>query len=230
MSSLWTISWLTLALALGATWLGTGDASALDAPKSVELPAPDTGGEVPLEQTIEDRRSVRSWARSPVTLQELSQLLWAAQGITARDGRRSAPSAGAKYPIEITVVVERVDGLDPGLYRYDPERHLLRPVAAGRFTDQLTAAALSQNWMRSAPASLVIAGVVARTASKYGARAPRYVHMEVGAVAENVYLQATALGLGTTFVGAFDDEAVSRVAQLSDGESPFAILPFGRRP
>ncbi len=196
----------------------------------IELPPPATDGEIAVEEALAERRSVRSWARSPLALEEVSQLLWAAQGITdRRDGGRAAPSAGALYPLEIYLVATSVTGLEPGLYRYRVARRRLERTAAGELRRRLTAAAGDQDWMDRAPAALVVTGVVAWTAKRYGPWARRYVLMEVGAVAENVYLQATALGLGTTFVGAFDDEAVAELLALPAGEEPFAILPVGRR-
>ena len=197
--------------------------------RRIELPAPTGEGSVAVEEALAKRRSIRSYARSPLTLQEVSQLLWAAQGATDRDGGRAAPSAGALYPLEVYLVATEVTGLEAGIYRYLVEPHRLESVAAGNLRDKLTAAAWGQDWMSRAPAALVVTGVVARTAGKYGGRAGRYVHMEVGAVAENVYLQAAAMGLGTTLVGAFDDQAVAQLLGLAAGEEPFAILPLGRR-
>lgn len=197
--------------------------------ESIALSAPAADGGMPVEEALERRRSVRSYARSPLTLAEISQLLWAAQGITAKDGGRTAPSAGGLYPLELYLVAGDVDGLEPGVYRYLIERHRLQKVAAGDIRRELMAAARDQRWVGRAPATLVVAGVVGRTAKKYGSRAGRYVWMEVGCVAENVYLQATAIGLGTTLVGAFDDEPVAQLVGLEAGEEPFAILPVGRR-
>ena len=197
---------------------------------TVELPAPSVDGRIAVEKALGERRSVRSYARSPLTLQQLSQLLWAAQGATDQDGGRTAPSAGALYPLELYLVATEVAGLEAGVYHYLVERHRLERVVAGDLRRRLTAAARGQDWMSRAPAALVVTGVVARTAQKYGGRARRYVQMEVGAVAENVHLQATAAGLGTTFVGAFDDAAVTELLGLAVGEEPFAILPVGKRP
>jgi SagB-type dehydrogenase family enzyme len=195
----------------------------------IRLPAPSADGKMAVAEALGQRRSIRSWARSPLTLEEISQLLWAAQGITDGDSGRTAPSAGALYPLELYLVASEVTGLEPGLYRYLVERHRLERMAMGELRRKLTAAASGQDWMNRAPAALVVAGVVGRTAKRYGTRARRYALMEVGGVAENVYLQATASGLGTTFVGAFDDKAVAELLALEAGETPFAILPVGRR-
>lgn len=196
--------------------------------ESLELPTPSATGEMAVEEALRRRRSTRSFVRSPLTLEEISQLLWAAQGITAEDGGRTAPSAGALYPLEIYLVATEVTALEAGVYRHLIEPHRLHLLAAGDVRSRLTAAAWDQHWMDRAPAALVVTGVVERTAKEYGSRARRYVLMEVGAVTENVHLQATAIGLSTTFVGAFDDAKVTRLLGLRAGERPFAILPVGQ--
>jgi len=193
----------------------------------ITLPEPRQDGEMSVEAALRERQSVREYSGDPVTLAELSQLLWAAQGVTHSRGRRTAPSAGALYPLELYVVAGRVDGLEKGLYRYRIGDHDLLEVSREDLQGELTAAALGQECIADAAAVIVVAGVVERSAVKYGERALRYVHMEVGAVAENIYLQATALGLGTVYVGAFRDAQVKRVLRMPE-EDPFAILPVGR--
>lgn len=193
----------------------------------VRLPPPRTSSERSLEETLERRRSVRRYASKALRLDELGQLLWAAQGITGPEGKRTAPSAGALYPLELTVVAGRVEGLEPGVYRYRPASHDLVRRATGDRRQALARAAGYQAWVHQAPAVLVVAGVVERTAVKYGGRARRYVHLEAGAAAENAHLQAVALGLGLVMVGAFDDRAVQEVAALSPEEEPFLLLPVG---
>jgi SagB-type dehydrogenase family enzyme len=215
---------LVLFLILAATPAET------EAPVEVRLPEPRSTGEVTVESALRHRRSRRSYADEPLTLAEASQLLWAAQGVTDRaDGGRTAPSAGALYPLEVYLAAGEVTGLEAGIYRYRPASHTLTRVAAGDRRDAIAGAAGRQGWVRRAPAVIVIAAVPRRTAVKYGSRAERYVHMEVGAAAENVYLQAEALGLATVFVGAFDDRALHAAAHLGDGEEPLAVLPVGKR-
>ncbi len=194
----------------------------------VPLPEPDREGQVSVEAVLCDRKSVREYSAEPLTIAELSQLLWAAQGVTQPRGRRTAPSAGATYPIELYVVAGAVQGLEPGLYKYRVGRHELAQRSGDDVRTPLAVAALGQDWIETAPAVIVIAGVIDRTAARYGQRAVRYVHMEVGAVAENLYLQAAALGLGTVFVGAFSDTRVKGVLKLPEDEDPFAIMPVGR--
>lgn len=194
----------------------------------VRLPAPQQRGGMSLNEALGMRRSIREYAPAPLDLAAAAQLLWAAQGVTAADGGRTAPSAGALYPLEIHLVAGRVTDLAPGIYRYVPAHHELVLVSSGDRRAALADAALDQEWMATAPATIAIAAIEARTARKYGERADRYVNMEVGHAVENVYLAATALGLGTCMVGAFDDSAVARILGLPPGEEPLGLMPVGR--
>jgi SagB-type dehydrogenase family enzyme len=195
--------------------------------ESVELPPPRTVGDLSLEQAIAARRSVREYESEALSLAEASQLLWAAQGITGGDGLRAAPSAGALFPLEIYLVAGAVDDLPAGIYRYRPEMHELELRAEGDSRRELASAALDQDFVRIAPASIVVAAVHRRTAQRYGKRSGRYIDQEVGCVAENVALQAESLNLGTVIVGAFDDARVKRIVGLGK-EDPHCILPVGR--
>ncbi len=196
----------------------------------ISLPDPDTAGNVPLERALGERRSIRRYAPGALSVKEVSQLLWAAQGETQpRTGYRTAPSAGATYPLEVYLVAGRIDGLSAGLYRYLPRRHELTKIGPDDLRDPLHRAALGQRMVLDAPVVLVIAGVTERTAGRYGARAARYVAMEAGHASQNIYLQATVLGLGTVAVGAFDDRAVARTLGLPDGEEPLYLMPVGRQ-
>jgi SagB-type dehydrogenase family enzyme len=194
-----------------------------------------------VENAVRQRRSIRSIRGDAIPLDDLSQLLWAAQGVTQPSeeppegfswewmgGLRTVPSAGALYPLELYVLVGAVDSLEPGLYHYLPNPHTLELVSREDLREPLWGAALRQTAIRDAPTILVFAGVVARTEAKYGERAERYVHIEVGAAAENVYLQAEPLGLGTVFMGAFVDGAVKEVLNLPGEQGVFGIMPVGR--
>lgn len=192
------------------------------------LPEPRLDGEVPVERALQSRRSVREFSPEPLSLSTVSQLLWAAQGITDRKGLRTAPSAGALYPLEILLVAGNVSGVPPGVYRYDPRGHQLSRVLEGDARERIAEAALDQEWIAEAPAVLVIAAVYERTARKYKRRTERYVHIEVGHAAQNVYLQAAALGLGTTMVGAFHDEELARAVGLERDMKPIGLLPVGK--
>lgn len=197
----------------------------------VRLPPPRTVGSMSVEEAIAKRRSIREYTDEPLSLEELSQILWAAQGITEpKWGLRSAPSAGATYPLEVYAVIGDggVEGLEAGVYHYSPRDHELRRVLRGDHRGPLSKAALGQVWVAAAPVDLVIAAIYERTTMRYGERGIRYVHMEVGHVGQNVYLEAAALGLGTVVVGAFDDEEVRRILNLPEGEKPLYIIPIGR--
>jgi SagB-type dehydrogenase family enzyme len=194
----------------------------------IKLPEPKHSGSISVEAAIKGRRSVREYANEPVTLEELSQLLWAAQGITGKSRGRAAPSAGATYPLELYAVVERVLGLDPGIYHYLPKEQSLECLMSGSYGCALSAGALNQPAVKGAAVNLIFAAVYERTVARYGERGIRYVHIDVGHAAENVYLQCRGIGLGTVAVGAFDDEKVKDALRLKKEESPVYILPVGR--
>ena len=193
----------------------------------IKLPKPQDKGPMSVEEALSRRRSVREYSDQPLSLQEVSQILWAAQGVTSPRGFRTSPSAGATYPMELYLTASRVTGLSCGLYHYQPDRHSLKLVTERELSRELAEASLSQSWIAAAPANLVIAAVYERTTRRYGQRGIRYVYMEAGHIAENVCLQAEALGLGTVVVGAFEDEAVQKVLQIK--EEPLYIMPLGRR-
>ena len=194
----------------------------------IPLEKPDLDGGLTLHQTLAGRRSIRDFSPQALTLAELSQLLWAGQGITSQSGFRTAPSAGALYPIELYLAVGRVEGVPAGLFRYQHSKHLLLPVELGDHRAPLSRAALSQTWIRDAAVVIAVAAVARRTTRKYGKRGRRYVFMEAGHVAQNICLQATSLGLGSTPVGAFDDDEVKRALELAREAEPLYLLPVGR--
>jgi SagB-type dehydrogenase family enzyme len=183
----------------------------------------------PLSELLARRHSRRDYNAAPLTLADLVALLWAAQGMTPRDGRRTAPSAGALYPLELYCIVGDISGLNPGVYHYRPVPHALVLRQSGDRRVELADAALDQDWIAVAPLVLAFAAVFQRTTRKYGERGVRYVHMEVGHAAQNVCLMATSLGLGSVTVGAFDDTAVQAVLQLPESEAPLYLLPVGRQ-
>jgi len=193
------------------------------------LPEPELASACSLEASLRERRSVRRFSAASLSLASVAQLLWAAQGLTASTGGRTAPSAGALYPLELYLATRRVERVTPGVYRYEPASHALRSHCPGDRRRRLAEAALGQYAIKSAAAVLVVTAVYRRTSVKYGARGNRYVHMEVGHVAQNVYLQAQSLTLGTVMVGAFDDASVREVLELPADESPLALMPVGAR-
>ena len=194
----------------------------------IVLPAPDTRGAEAFETTLSKRRSIRRYKDSALTLPEVSQLLWAAQGVTSKRGFRTAPSAGALYPLELYVAVGQVQGLEAGLFHYLPQKHAVVLVEKGDPRAALARAALGQQPVRRAPAVFIFVAVPARTAVKYGQRGMRYVLQEVGHAAQNLSLQAVALELGSVIIGAFSDEDVARILKLKDDEVPLCLVPVGR--
>ena len=195
----------------------------------IELPEPRYDGDVSLEESLVKRRSVRDYTGESLALEEVSQLLWAAQGTTANWGGRTAPSAGALYPLEVYVIVGDVRNLAAGVYRYDPNGHELAMAAAGDIRAELASAALGQTSVKDGAIDLVFTAVYQRTTRKYGDRGVRYVHMEAGHAAQNICLQATAMGLGAVTIGAFHDERVSRLMNLPRDEEPLYVIPVGKR-
>ena len=203
-------------------------AHAAQVDKGIALPKPQLDGPMSLEKALKQRRSIRRFADKPITLKDVGQLLWAAQGISDYSGHRTAPSAGATYPLVTYLVAGNVDGLSSGVYRYDPKLNSLELVKSGDKRALLGAAAFGQSSLWQAPAILVLAAVYERTTKRYKERGRRYVHMEVGHAAQNVYLQCQPLALGTVTVGAFQDFAVRKVLGMSSEEVPMYLMPIGK--
>lgn len=196
---------------------------------TLAVPEFRTKSETSLEHCLLRRRSVRTYTKAPLSLAVVSQLLWAAQGLTGDDHYRAAPSAGGLYPLEVYLLAGNMAGVAAGVYHYRPERHELVLVKAGDLTPELTRSAFGQDCVADGAAIILFAAVCARSGRKYGQRAARYVHMEAGHAAQNVCLQAIALGLGTVTVGAFEDDEVKRVLALADSHDPTYMLPVGRK-
>ena len=194
----------------------------------IELPEPVYESSMSIEEALLARRSIRAYSEEGLSLNEASQLLWAAQGQTHPSGYRTAPSAGALYPLEVYLVVGRVEDLSAGVYQYLPAEHALVQILEGDIRSSLASAALGQSAVEDAPVSLVITAVFERTTQKYGERGERYVYMETGSAAQNVYLQAESLGLGTVFIGAFQEERVGQLLGIPENEVPLCIMPVGR--
>jgi SagB-type dehydrogenase family enzyme len=222
------VRWLPLAL---GAWLRIGHAlpPSPDGARQLALPAPQLQGPMSVEQALQQRRSRREFSAEALSLQDVAQVLWAAQGVTDPSGHRTAPSAGARAPLELYLVVGQVTGLPPGVYRYDARAHALLAIHDGDLRAPLAVAAAGQTWMRDAPALLLIAAVLSRTQARYGNRGERYVQLEAGHAAQNVYLQCTARGLATVFVGAFDESLLRQTLSLPAEQTPQGLMPFGRR-
>lgn len=198
--------------------------------KQIHLPPPDRKGGMALEVTISRRKSIREFSTQSLSLSQLSQLLWAVQGKSGASWRRTVPSAGATYPLELFVAcgdngVPQVKG---GTYHYDIENHALTLHYAGDVRQELAHAALGQECIYEAPLDIAICAIYERTTPRYGSRGERYVHIEVGHAGQNIYLQATALGLGTVAIGAFHDESVRAALRLDKSYRPLYIMPVGK--
>jgi SagB-type dehydrogenase family enzyme len=200
-------------------------------PTPIHLPSPSQKGGMSLAEAITKRRSIRDFTPQPISQSQLSQILWAAQGITDKAWRcRTVPSAGATYPLEIFVACggNGIEGINDGIYRYNIDSHSLTRHHKGDVRLELARAALDQEFIYEAPVNIIICAVYERTLRRYGTRGERYVHMEVGHAGQNIYLQATALGLGTVAIGAFHDEQVREVLRLDKQYKPLYIMPVGK--
>jgi SagB-type dehydrogenase family enzyme len=192
--------------------------------REIQLPQPRLKGKVSLEEAIAKRRSQRSFAKNSLSLEEIGQLLWAAQGITATGrgfGFRTAPSAGALYPLEVYLASK------DGLFHYLPEGHRLEVLAETDLRNQLHRAALGQGSVAQAAIDIIICAVYTRVTGQYGERGIRYTDIEVGHAAQNIHLEAAALGFGSVPVGAFNDQRVKEILLLPADCQPLYIIPVG---
>ena len=196
--------------------------------ETIKLPQPQYDSRSSVESTLLERRSIRTYSDEPLTLAEISQLLWAAQGVTHNRGFRTAPSAGALYPLEIYIVAGKVTGLATGIYKYKPNLHELSKIVEGDKRTDLCRAALNQSAVKNAPVVILFCAVYQRMTVKYGQRGIRYVFIEVGHSAQNICLQAVSLGLGTVPIGAFHDDKVKKILNCEADEEPLYIMPVGK--
>jgi SagB-type dehydrogenase family enzyme len=202
------------------------------AAEAVKLPPPVLKGAVSVEEALQGRRSHRRFAARSLTLAQVGQLLWAADGVNNPQGKRTAPAARAAYAIDLYLVAGQggVSNLAPGIYRYLVAEHTLSPVAQGEFRPAVAQACNSQTWMAAAPALVALAGDYARCAVKNGPKAPRFTHMEAGFVAQNLFLEVGALGLGAGIVGGFNDQALAQALKLPAADVPLLVMPVGYKP
>jgi len=191
--------------------------------EAIQLPAPLLHGGMSIEETLAKRESTRNFTSKSLTLSEISQILWAAQGITRNWGGRATPSAGALYPLELYLVLRE------GLFHYMPRNHQLIRVSDQNLINDLASAALGQECIRGSPAIVVITAVYERMERKYGRRGERYVKIEAGHAAQSIHLQAVSLGLGSVPVGAFNDEQVRKVLNLPVNHEPLYLIPLGHK-
>ena len=187
---------------------------------SIQLPKPGLKGEKSLEECIYERESVRNYKDKIIELEKISQILWATQG--KKGEKRTVPSAGATYPLEIYVTLK-----DKGFFHYDIKKHALELITEEDLSKKLAGASLNQYFIAEAYLNVIICAVFSRTTWRYGQRGVRYVFIEVGHCAQNVQLQAVALGLASVPIGAFEDDKVKKVLDLPKKMEPLYIIPIG---
>ncbi len=198
-------------------------------PTTIALPTPKVDGTVSVEKALKGRRSLRTPTAKPLTLDQIGQLCWAAQGVTNDKGNRTAPSARARYPLELYVIAGDVISVNPGLYHYEPAKHSLKLIAASDKRADFNEKAVGQDWIVKAPAIVIIAGVGERMETMEKRGVP-FMLIEAGLAAQGFFLQATALGLGSTFVGGFKPPEARAALGLSAAEEVLAVLPVGYKP
>ncbi|MCD6230622.1 MAG: SagB/ThcOx family dehydrogenase [Dehalococcoidia bacterium] len=213
-------------------------------PYLIKLPLPQLKGQISLEESIAKRRSIIRFKAEPLSIYQLGQILWAAQGITSPEkSLRAAPSAGGTYPLEIFLIIGKqaiaissgpevkryagVAELPAGIYYYHANTHALQLHRSGDLRTELAGASLDQGFLATVPVDIVICAVYSRTLYTYGERGKRYIHMETGHAGENIHLQVTTLGLATVEVGAFDDVKVRNILKVDSQFKPLYIMPVG---
>ncbi len=203
------------------------------APRTFSLPSIEVSQGPGIWEVLRKRRSIRDYHKDPLSLQELAILVWAAQGITVQAPApwfRTAPSAGALHPIDTYLVVNRVKDLPPGVYRLNIEEFALEVKKTGDFSGRIAAAALDQDIARNAAVVFVWVAVIQRSRRKYRQRAYRYIYLDSGHLAQNLYLAATAMNLGCCAIAAFFDEEVNQLVG-ADGteETAVYLATIGKR-
>jgi SagB-type dehydrogenase family enzyme len=192
------------------------------------LPEPVKDGSISLEKAMTLRRSVRSYSDAPMDIFEVSQILWAAQGITNERGFRTAPSAGATFPLETYLLVNNVSNLKKGLFHYSPKDNSIRMLRDEDLSSELMKACLSQSMIKDGGIVVIFSAIFERTTARYGDRGIRYVHNEIGHASQNVHLQAAALDLGTVVIGAYRDEEVEAILNLGEDIKVLYLMPVGK--
>lgn len=225
---------------------GTNDTLKDYSSKVIELPEPHTDGSISVEKALHERRSIRSFGKDGLTLYEVSQLLWAAQGVTDDKGHRTAPSAVARYPLQVYLLAGNVTGLPSGVYHYSPQGHNLTVITQGKIDEYYNASAGFEGWIKTAPAIFIITGALDSFDQMPGIRMPRnqtignqnqmprqdlsrWVYIEAGAAAENLLLEVVSLDLASTYTAGFNANKTEELLRLPNGEIPIGVLPVGRK-
>lgn len=195
----------------------------------ISLPEPQIDGGISVEKALAERRSIRSFTDEPLTLEEVSMLLWAAQGITDDKGHRTSPSAMASYPLEVYLLAGNVTGLSPGVYHYSPEGHSLSTISEGNKIDLLFGSSMGgrADWRAGSPAVFIVTGAFDRI-NRDGQDLSRFAYVEAGTASENLLLEVVSLGLGATYTASFDEELVKEYLELPTNETTIAAIPVGR--
>jgi len=209
--------------------LGFNGYSENDSSKMIKLPEPRIGGGMPIEEALSERRSIRSFGKSGLALNEISQLLFAAQGITDDKGHRTAPSGMERYPLEVYLLADNVTGLPSGVYHYIPQNHSLAVIKQGKIDEYYNASAGGESWIKTAPAIFVITGVMNRMNIWPGQDLSRFVYVEAGTAAENMLLEVVSLNLACTYTAGFNANETEELLGLSPSEVPIGVLPVGRK-
>jgi SagB-type dehydrogenase family enzyme len=198
--------------------------------EEIKLPLPQLEGKMSVEEALARRRSRRVFKDYSLTIEQVSQLLWSAQGITEeRNGLRTAPSAGALYPLDIYLVVgkDKVEDLKVGVYHYNPLQHSLTIILEEDRRREISQACLDKNQIENAPVSLIITAEFSRTTNKFGKKGINFVYMEAGHVAQNIYLQVESLGLATVSMGGIREKDISQALNLPEQYIPLYVMPVG---
>lgn len=237
MSTKGKIALLILIILLAVTivyliWPKSGGTEQRIVTATFNLPEPQITGNMSVEQAIHDRRSVRRYTNEPLALQDVSQLLWATQGITDEKTKfRTAPSAGHTYPLEVYILMGKgsVDGLNEGFYHYNPFNNTLEQILGNDARSDLSQAADGQPWVKEAPVSIIITGNYQKMMDKYKDEklSTRFVDMEAGHAGENIYLEAEARNLVTVALGSFKDDEVHKILRIPGNEKTLYIYPVG---
>ena len=208
-------------------------AEAMDS-SHVLLPEPRYESTTSVEEALKGRRSIRDFSEEPLGIEEVSQLLWAGQGVTSEDGKRTVPSAGATYTIELYIIALNVEGFSKGIYHYNPSEHSLIRIREGDFREELLGATRNQPRFEKVPVSIIIAGNFERHKKKFGGvpedLVKTWVYTEAGHASQSMYLQSESLGLGMVLMGGFDESKLNSLLELPSNETSLYLIPLGRKP
>lgn len=197
--------------------------------KVIKLPEPQTDGGISVERALDERRSIRTFGNKALTLDEVSQLLWACQGVTDDKGHRTAPSALAIYPLEVYLLAENVTGLPTGVYQYSPQGHNLTVIDQGNIDEYYNASAGFEGWIKTAPAIFVITGDFNPTSKMPGRDLSPWVYIDAGAAAENLLLEVVSMDLASTYTAGFNANKTKELLGLGVGKETIGVLPVGRK-